>query len=162
MSRSGYSDDCDGWALMRWRGAVASAIRGARGQAFIREAIAALDAMPDKRLVADSLIEADGKFCTLGVVGAARGLPLAAMDPDDRDAVAQAFGVSTALAAEIMFMNDESVNETPRYEVIEVCGPMLPLKSRFRSVRVRDPHFEELRWQRMRNWLESHLTKEPA
>jgi hypothetical protein len=162
MSRSGYSDDCDGWALIRWRGAVASAIRGARGQAFIREAIAALDAMPDKRLVADSLVEADGKFCTLGIVGQTRGLPLAALDPEDRDVVAQAFGISTALAAEVMFMNDEAVHEPLRHRTFEVCGPMRPFDARFRSVRAVNSHLEELRWQRMRNWLESHLAKEPA
>ena len=34
MSRSGYTDECDGWELVRWRGAVNSAIRGKRGQAF--------------------------------------------------------------------------------------------------------------------------------
>ena len=56
MSGSGYNDDCDGWALIRWRGAVASAIRGRRGQAFLRDLLAALDAMPDKRLVADALV----------------------------------------------------------------------------------------------------------
>ena len=28
MSRSGYTDECDGWELVRWRGAVNSAIRG--------------------------------------------------------------------------------------------------------------------------------------
>lgn len=32
MSRCGYSDDYDQWALIRWRGAVESAIRGKRGQ----------------------------------------------------------------------------------------------------------------------------------
>jgi hypothetical protein len=37
MSRSGYSDDLENWSLIRWRGAVASAIRGRRGQAFLRE-----------------------------------------------------------------------------------------------------------------------------
>jgi hypothetical protein len=46
MSRSGYSDDHSEWDLIRWRGAVASAIRGKRGQAFLRELLVALDAMP--------------------------------------------------------------------------------------------------------------------
>ena len=60
MSRSGYSEDCDGWALVRWRGAVKSAIRGQRGQAFLRELLAALDAIPDKRLIAEELVDAQG------------------------------------------------------------------------------------------------------
>lgn len=33
MSRSGYSEDLDMWDLIRWRGAVKSALRGKRGQA---------------------------------------------------------------------------------------------------------------------------------
>lgn len=46
MSRSGYSDDCDDPLQEgRWRAAVNSAIRGKRGQAFLREALAALVAV---------------------------------------------------------------------------------------------------------------------
>lgn len=58
MSRSGYSEDWDGenWTFIRWRGAVKSALRGKRGQAFLREALAALDAMPEKRLITHDLI----------------------------------------------------------------------------------------------------------
>ena len=48
MSRSGYSDDIDdNWAHIMWRGRVASSIRGKRGQAMLRELLAALDAMPE-------------------------------------------------------------------------------------------------------------------
>lgn len=44
MSRHGYSDDChdDILSFGQWRGQVASAIRGKRGQAFLKELIAAL------------------------------------------------------------------------------------------------------------------------
>ena len=57
MSRSGYVDgDDDQWASIRYRGAVKSAIRGRRGQAFLREMLAALDAMPEKRLIAGDLV----------------------------------------------------------------------------------------------------------
>ena len=46
MSRSGYTDDMeDMWQHICWRGAVASAIRGRRGQAFLREMLAAMDAI---------------------------------------------------------------------------------------------------------------------
>jgi len=57
MSRSGYVDDMsDEWAAIRYRGAVSSAVRGKRGQAFLREMLAALDAMPEKRLAAGALV----------------------------------------------------------------------------------------------------------
>jgi hypothetical protein len=113
MSRSGYCDDLDHWALIRWRGAVQSAIRGKRGQSFLREMAAAMDALPEKRLVLGEL-EKDGEVCAIGTVGRARGVDMSAIDPEDRDTVAGAFGVSVALACEIVWMNDEAVwNETP-------------------------------------------------
>lgn len=134
MSRSDYSEDCDdNWSTIRWRGAVASAIRGKRGQAFLRDLAEAMDAMPVKRLIAEEL-QADGEFCTIGVLGNARGIDMAKIDPDDADQVADAFGISSAMAREIVYENDERIyfkaNETP-----------------------------EQRWIRMRKWVEDKLAK---
>lgn len=135
MSRSGYSDDCDHWDLIRWRGAVKSAIRGARGQAFLRELAAAMDAMPERVLASDSLRDADGDFCALGVVGNARGLDLASVDPEDRDAVAGLFGIAPAMAAEIMFENDDDFGGYWKQET--------PAR----------------RWSRMRAWVAAHIAQ---
>ncbi|KJU81031.1 hypothetical protein N619_01330 [Ectopseudomonas oleovorans] len=132
MSRSGYSDDCDGWELICWRGAVNSAIKGKRGQAFLIELRDALDAMPEKRLISEEL-EADGQFCTLGVLGAKRGIDMKGVDPDDRESVASLFGIAPAMAAEIVFENDEVGswrNESP-----------------------------EDRWKRMRKWVEDNIVQ---
>jgi hypothetical protein len=82
MSRAQYSEDIDGWELIRWRGAVAKAIKGKRGQAFLREMLIALDALPDKRLIAREL-EKDGEVCAIGSVGKARGIDLSTVDPED-------------------------------------------------------------------------------
>lgn len=107
MSRSGYVDDHDNnWDLIRWRGAVKSAIRGKRGQAFLREMLAALDALPKPELVAGDL-ERDGEVCALGAVGKARGMDMSEIDPEDRDTVAAEFGIPHTLACEIMYENDE-------------------------------------------------------
>lgn len=133
MSRSGYSDDCDDqWASICWRGAVASAIRGKRGQDFLRELLRDLDAMPDKRLIDGELI-AEGQVCAIGSVGRARGVDMTAIDPEDFHAVARTFGISRALAQEIEFMNDEagSWRETP-----------------------------EQRWTRMRQWVASEIKQD--
>ncbi|MCK8668180.1 hypothetical protein M1M11_25185 [Pseudomonas azerbaijanoccidens] len=128
MSRSGYSDDCGGWDLIRWRGAVTSALKGKRGQAFLIELRDAMDAMSDKRLVTDTL-EADGQFCTLGVLGSKRGLDMAVIDAHCRESVSHAFGIAEAMAAEVVFENDEcGWNESP-----------------------------EQRWQRMRKWVDSNI-----
>lgn len=107
MSRSGYCDDVeDNWRHICWRGAVTSAIKGKRGQAFLVELAAAMDAMPVKRLVTKKL-QADGEFCTLGVVGAARNLDMSIIDPDDAELVADKFGLAAAMVREIVYENDE-------------------------------------------------------
>jgi len=122
MSRSNYDDSCDGWDLIRWRGAVASAIRGHRGQRLLQELLDALDAMPEKVLIAEALVQ-DGRYCALGVVGHARGLPLAEIDPEDSNQVAQQFDIADALAREIAFINDTDWNwqkETPAERWVRV------------------------------------------
>ncbi len=115
MSRSGYSDDGDNLAM--WRGMVASAIRGKRGQKLLRELAEAMDAMPEKILIADALKIDEGAYCALGVVGAKRGIDLAAIDPEDPDQVGNAFDIAPCLAQEIEFINDDDFGcdhgETP-------------------------------------------------
>ena len=133
MSRSGYNEGgyCESqWAYICWRGAVASGIRGARGQSFLRELVAALDALPEKRLITEELESADGAVCAIGAVGKARKTPMAGIDPHEAHDVAVRFGISYALACEIVHMNDEfgPRNETP-----------------------------ESRWQRMRDWAVKNI-----
>lgn len=138
MSRSGYSDDCSGRELNLWRQAVNRAVKGKRGQAFLREALEALDAMPEKRLATDSLREPEtGQFCTLGAVGAARGIDLKPLEYSERDGIAQGFGIAEALAAEIMYENDEGAH-TSRY-----------IDGRWSYA----PETPEERWTRMRAWI---------
>ena len=121
MSRAQYGEDIDGWDLIRWRGAVAKAIKGKRGQAFLREMLIALDALPDKRLIAHEL-EKDGEVCAIGSVGKARGIDLSTVDPEDYGGVAATFGVSRALVREIEFVNDDwlGYRETPeqRFQLV--------------------------------------------
>lgn len=135
MTRSGYSDDCEQWSLIRWRGAVASSLRGERGQAFLKEMIVALDALPEKTLVENAL-EANGEVCAMGAVGLKRGIDMSKIDPEDREQVAEAFGISPAMAAEIAYLNDE-----------------------YGDWREETPH---TRWQRMRDWAEKNLKERTA
>ncbi len=108
MSRSGYSDDCDGPELYLWRGAVERALKGKRGQAFLKEMLEALDGLPVKSLI-DGDLAIDGAVCAIGSVGLKRGLDMYTLDPEDREAVGKAFGIAPAMAAEIMYENDEGV-----------------------------------------------------
>lgn len=129
MSRSGYTDDIeDYWAYIRWRGAVNSSIRGKRGQAFLKELLEALDAMPKKRLIADELQDITGNYCALGILGSKRGLDIANIDPEDSQQVAKAFGIANSLVKEVVFINDEGSRETP-----------------------------EQRWKRVREWVAENI-----
>jgi hypothetical protein len=135
MSRAGYYDDGDDhWQLICWRGAVASAIRGKRGQAFLRELRDALDDMPAKRLIADELT-IEGDACALGAVARWRGLDVTGIDADDHDSIHWHFGISNALAREIIWANDES-------------WPY--------------PKTPEERWRKMRWWVEAQLIRPEA
>lgn len=166
MSRSGYSDDCeDQWAMIRWRGAVNIAIKGRRGQQALCEILAALDSLPEKRLASESLVTADGDFCTLGALGKARGIDLEPIDPEDRDAVARAFGISEALAAEIMYENDEYIDEW-EWVTVDICGPVRPnypdWGRQYKNVRVPVRNAAERRWNHMRAWVERHIATPAA
>ena len=130
MSRSGYSYDCENLNL--WRGTVTRAIRGKRGQAFLRELAEAMDAMPVKRLITDDLIDQAGEVCAIGAVCKARGLNVVGIDIECAQSVGDLVDISMALAAEIEWINDEanSTSETP-----------------------------EQRWQRVRSWVDGQIAK---
>lgn len=137
MSRSGYSDDLDQWALIKWRGAVAAAIRGQRGQELLHGLASALDALPEKRLIAHELITDTHEVCALGALGVAcqRVEALAAVDPEDYEQVARFFNIAEALAREVQYVNDD-------------CGPW-------------EGETPEARWTRVRRWVAEQITEAP-
>lgn len=135
MSRSGYSTDLDQWNLIRWRGQVASAIRGKRGQLFLRDLLHALDSMPDKSLISGEIETPEGEVCAIGALGKARSIDMAELDPTEPEDVAATFNIAAQLAQEIVWENDEAglFDETPEH-----------------------------RWQRMRAWVESKIAESRA
>lgn len=134
MSRSGYSDDWDDddGRLQLYRQAVDRAIAGKRGQAFLHEMAAALDAMPVKELIADDVVRSGSQVCALGSVALARGLDVSKLDIYDGASVGEVFGIARSMASEIAYWNDEQgpSSETP-----------------------------EARWKRMRSWVDLHIWK---
>lgn len=133
MSRSGYSDDYDDSVLLNlYRQAVHSAFHGSRGQHFLRKLRDALDALPVKRLITDEIRDEAGDVCALGAVDPT-------VDGYDADDLAKRFGIARAMAAEIVYINDEWLtdachkSETP-----------------------------EERWTRMRAWVEEQIVADPA
>lgn len=132
MSRSGYNDDCENLAM--YRGQVASAIRGRRGQAFLSELVGALDTLPEKRLIAHDLRNSEG-VCALGAVGSKRGVELEKFDPEDADTLSGVFGIAHQLVRELEYENDEG----------------------FWGSHYRELETPEHRWQRIRDWAVKHL-----
>jgi hypothetical protein len=107
MSRSGYTDcDDSSYPLDFYRHTVDRSIRGKRGQAFLRDLLAALDAMPEKRLIAHELIE-NGQVCTLGCAGIAKGVDVSKVDPEDHDTLGKLLNIANPLVREIEYENDE-------------------------------------------------------
>lgn len=146
MSRSGYTDDFDAdsnWGHIMWRGRVASAAKGKRGQKFFRDLLEALDALPQKRLIANSLEvpervdPATGEpiqeyaVCALGALGRARGVDMRHLDPEDTMTVGGVFDIAEPLVREVVYMNDEWCRSS------------------------------EQRWADMRAWVKANI-KDPA
>jgi hypothetical protein len=136
---------------------------------MLKELVEALDAMEDKRLYPGSFATADGEFCALGVLGTKRGTKMDDLLDEYKDCdpekVAHRFGIARAMAAEIMYLNDEHMFYCWEWVDVEICGPMRPWHPDWgmhtRSVRVpRDNHPRE-RWERMRAWAVQNLKEQP-
>lgn len=138
MSRSGYSDDCDGYELAMWRGVITSATYGKRGQRFFRDLVAALDAMPAKRLIDGDLETPEGEVCALGSLARAKGAKLEPDDTYDYDKLGATFDIAHQLACEVMYQNDEAFHSYPRRE-----------------------ETPEERWQRVRMWAARQILVTP-
>lgn len=139
MNRSGYSDGWDEGVAM-WRGVIASATRGKRGQRFFRDLVGALDAMPAKRLIANAIQTTEGDVCALGAIGRHVGRDPAPLDKavnnEDFEALGEAFDIASQLAQEVMWENDEA-------------GPW------------RGDETPEQRWVRVRKWAASQIRVTP-
>lgn len=138
MSRSGYSDDYgDEIPGCLWRQAVRRATTGYRGQHLLKRLRDALDAMPVKRLITGAIRDESGEVCALGA------LDPAAPNQDENDwdegharRLAKHFGIAEALAAEIVYMNDE----------------FLAWRNNVKT--------PEERWIRMRKWVDEQILPE--
>ncbi len=132
MNRSGYAesdDDVGDPFTDEWRRKVVAAMRSPEGQAFLRELAAALDALPDKWLIEKRLVDEEGDCCAIGAVCMARGIDTAGMDAAGMVCIAERLGVAWPLAWQIVDINDGR-RETPIN-----------------------------RWQRMRRWVDRHITQ---
>ena len=139
MNRACYSESCDGWDLIRWRGAVKSAIRGKRGQGFLRELLDTLDQMPEKKLISDELVTPAGEVCALGSVMVKRGIDTSDIELEDADQIGSKLNIAPALVREIEFLNDSFMDYWRTTNSEEVASS---------------------RWHYMRAWVASKIQEQ--
>ncbi len=132
MSRSGYTDDCENLNL--YRNTVDRAIKGKRGQKFLKELAQAMDDMQEKILISDELINKDGDCCAIGVICKSHNLDISKVDYYEADQVGKLVNISRSMAAEIEYENDEGNWDT--WSILET---------------------PEKRWVRMRKWVDASI-----
>ncbi len=140
MSRSGYSDDVwydgpeDIGKHNLYRASVNRAFNGKRGQKFFKDLLVALEAMPVKELIDETLV-AEGKFCTLGVICNAKGVDLNKINDEDHKLLAKELDIAECLSREVVWENDDAgpYNET-----------------------------DAQRWERVHGWVKEQIRLEPV
>jgi hypothetical protein len=127
-----------------WEANMERSLRGRKGQAALRELEAALIALPDKRLIANDTVSADGAVCSIAALAKHRGyngnliLPQMATTDDDwfnensdkfhdeyeyEEAVETAMmkvagdlGIPRMVAFAIIYENDDGLGRNPTPE----------------------------------------------
>lgn len=99
-----------------WQGNCRRSLRGKAGQAALRELEAALLALPDKRLIAGKLIDAEGGVCSIGALAKYKGRDLLNephVGPDDEfegdgemEEIGMELGMPRLVAWKVVEMND--------------------------------------------------------
>lgn len=143
-----------------WEQSGRNALRGRRGQTFLREIEAALLAMPEHRLIAGQPCDSNGDVCLIGQLGVQRKVQsgrdrveviaewkeeaLDYGDYSDVDAtvetmgLAQSLGMTRAMASYVAFQNDQCRVFVVPYRFLQDPTP-------------------EQRWEVMLRWVRAHL-----
>src|SRR5262245_59672680 len=126
MSRINYADEEDHPGQFElWQANCLRSIKGRKGQAALRELEQALLALPEKRLIADELENADGQVCAIGaLVKHKNHTPKA--DPEyEMEAVGVEMGMPEMVAWKVVCLNDHELDT--RYDRdLGRCVPITP------------------------------------
>lgn len=86
--RIGYSEEEDfAGQFELWQANCQRSLNGKKGQAALRELEAALLALPEKRLIANKMIDADGEVCAIGALAKHKGRDLVAETREQLSAI---------------------------------------------------------------------------
>jgi hypothetical protein len=159
--RINYTEDEDRpgqFAL--WDANVRRSLRGKAGQLALRELEQALLAMPEKRLIKDELVDADGDVCAVACYARHKGLDLSQFDPEEEsDEVGVAAGMPRLVAWKLVALNDVVLDTV--WEVAH--GPVQRGFGTYKGgvAHVRDMTPEE-RYERVLAWVRRHLMVKDA
>lgn len=159
--RIGYSDEEDyPGQFGLWQGNCQRSLKGKAGQAALRELEAALLALPDKRLIAHKVIDAEGDVCAIGALAKYKGRNLLTepnvyehgeFDGDDEmEEIGMELGMPRLVAWKVVAKNDIEIDG--RYET-------LPGPARWYGdqPQVYVPVTPEQRYEKMLAWVRSQL-----
>lgn len=113
MSRAGFGDGDDTYPYELWERTVQNAITGKRGQKFLRELVAALDALQEKKLTTHRLRDETGMVCAIGAVCVRKGIDTQPLEPREDEEhlhwppLASALNISETLVRVVEHENDE-------------------------------------------------------
>ena len=130
--RISYSDEEDfPGQFGLWQGNCMRSIGGKNGQAVLRELEQALLALPEKRLIADELENAEGEVCAIGALAKFRQYQPKA-DPEEMEEVGIELGMPRMVAWKVVCLNDVELDT--RYDKEQ--GRVVPITPEERYERV--------------------------
>lgn len=153
--RIGYSDEEDyPGQFGLWQGNCQRSLKGRAGQAALRELEAALLALPSKRLIAESLVDAHGEVCAIGALAEFKGEitdNMIGQGECDMEEVGVELGMPRLVAWKVVEMND-----------LQFAGTSLVIKEgpyRWYSEQPFEyvPITPEQRYKRMLAWVREQL-----
>lgn len=161
--RFSYTDEEDvpgQFAL--WQANCQRSINGKKGQAALRELEAALLALPDKRLIAEKMIDADGEVCAIGALAKYKGRDLLAephIGPDDEfegdgemEEIGMELGMPRLVAWKVVCKNDVEIDGYYK----NLPGPYRWFQEQQR-LRAYVPVTPEIRYEKMLAWVRRQL-----
>jgi hypothetical protein len=118
IMRINYSEDEDYLGQFNlFQANCQRSIEGKAGQKSLRELEAALLALPEKRLIADELENAEGEVCAIGAIKKYRGVDVES-DPQEMEEVGVELGMPRLVAWKVVALNDFDNGE-----YVEAFGP---------------------------------------
>jgi len=168
--RISYSEDEDfGGQFELWQANCRRSLQGKAGQSALQELEAALLAMPDKRLIANKLIDAEGDVCSLGALAKYKGHELTVpkgmtadgfedFDEIDLSGEMEDFGVELGMprlvAWKVVELNDVQIDG----HYVPFIGPIKEIG--YRRPQVFIPTTPEERYEKVLAWVRKQLSSE--